>query len=56
MAGYSSKFDEWVRRPDTKAKLALAKKKMRGHNSQNSFQTRTKINSMFKQALMKTLK
>ena len=26
MAGYSSKFDEWARRPDTKTKLALAKK------------------------------
>ena len=26
MAGYSSKFDEWARRPDTKAKLASAKK------------------------------
>ena len=26
MAGYSSKFDEWARRPETKAKLASAKK------------------------------
>ena len=26
MAGYSSKFDEWVRKPETKAKLASAKK------------------------------
>ena len=26
MSGYSSKFDEWARRPDTKAKLALANK------------------------------
>ena len=26
MSGYSSKFDEWARRPDTKAKLASAKK------------------------------
>ena len=41
MAGYSSKFDEWARRPDTKAKLALAKK--------NAW-------AQFKQALMKTSK
>ena len=26
MVGYSSKFDEWVRKPETKAKLASAKK------------------------------
>ena len=26
MAGYSSKFDEWARRPETKAKVASAKK------------------------------
>ena len=26
MSGYSSKFDEWARRPDTKAKLDSAKK------------------------------
>ena len=26
MAGYSSEFDEWARRPNTKAKLASAKK------------------------------
>ena len=26
MAGYSSKFDEWARRPETKAKLSSAKK------------------------------
>ena len=26
MAGYSSKFHEWARRPETKAKLASAKK------------------------------
>ena len=26
MAGYSSKFDEWARKPETKAKLASAKK------------------------------
>ena len=26
MSGYSSKFDEWARRPDTKNKLASAKK------------------------------
>ena len=26
MAGYSSKFDEWAQRPDTKAKLDSAKK------------------------------
>ena len=26
MAGYSSKFDEWARRPETKTKLASAKK------------------------------
>ena len=26
MAGYSSDFDKWVRKPETKAKLALAKK------------------------------
>ena len=25
MAGYSSKFDEWARKPETKAKLASAK-------------------------------
>ena len=26
MAGYSRKFDEWVRKPETKARLASAKK------------------------------
>ena len=26
MSGYSRKFDEWARRPDTKAKLDSAKK------------------------------
>ena len=26
MSGHLSKFDEWARRPDTKAKLASAKK------------------------------
>ena len=26
MSGYSSKFDEWARRPEKKAKLASAKK------------------------------
>ena len=31
-------------------------RKTRGQNSQNSFLTRTKINSMFKQALMKRFK
>ena len=29
MAGYSRKFDEWVRKPETKAKLALANKNAR---------------------------
>ena len=34
----------------------LRQRKMRGNNSQNSFQMRTKINSMFKQTLMKNTK
>ena len=55
MAGYSSKFDEWARRPDTKAKLALAKKNAWAQFTK-SFLTWTKINSMSKQALMKTSK
>ena len=56
MSGYSSKFDEWARRPDTKAKLDSANKKPLRHNSQNSSPTQTKINSMLKQALKETSK
>ena len=55
MSGYSSKFDEWARRPDTKAKLDSANKKAWAQFT-NSSLTRTKINSMLKPALMETSK
>ena len=55
MSGYSSKFDEWARRPDTKAKLALAKKnawaqftKQFPNADKDQFYVQTSVDEKFK--------
>ena len=55
MAGYSSKFDEWARRPETKAKLDSAKKnawaqfKKKFPNADNDqFYVQTNVDENFK--------
>ena len=55
MAGYSSKFDEWARRPDTKAKLASAKKnawaqftKQFPNSDKDQFYVQTSVDENFK--------
>ena len=50
-----TKFDEWARRPDTKAKLASAKKNAWAQFTKH-FPNAGKDNSVFKQALMETSK
>ena len=55
MAGYSSKFDEWARRSDTKAKLDLEKKnawaqftKQFPNVDKDQFYVQTSIDEKFK--------
>ena len=55
MSGYSSKFDEWARRPDTKAKLASAKKnawaqfaKQFPNADKDQFDVQTSVDENFK--------
>ena len=55
MSGYSSKFDEWARRPDTKAKLDLAKKtawaqftKQFPNANKDQFYVQTSVDENFK--------
>ena len=55
MSGYSSKFDEWARRPDTKAKLASAKKnewaqftKQFPNADKDKFNVQTSVDGNFK--------
>ena len=55
MSGYSSKFDEWARRPDTKAKLDSAKKnawaqftKQFPNADKDKFNVQTSVDGNFK--------
>ena len=55
MAGYSSKFDEWARKPETKAKLASAKKnawaqlkKQFPNADEDQFYVQTNVDENFK--------
>ena len=55
MAGYSSDFDKWVRKPETKAKLALAKKiaweqftKQFPNADKNQFYVQTSVDEKYK--------